>query len=181
MDQEIKAFGGVLYSEEQIARRVAELGDVISRDYAGKELMLVAVLKGSVVFLADLMRSIKIPCGIGFIGTSSYSGISTTKSVTITIPLTQSVKGKNVIIVEDILDTGYTLQTLKAYMLEDQGAKDVRICTMLDKPGRREVPEIKADYYGFAIPNEFVIGYGLDYNEMYRNLPFIGTLDESKL
>ncbi|MBQ7859982.1 MAG: hypoxanthine phosphoribosyltransferase [Faecalibacterium sp.] len=165
----------ILVSEEELKAKVAELGAQISRDYAGKDLLLVGILKGSVVFMADLMRAITIPCKIDFMVVSSYgSGTTTTGLVKIVKDLDQDLSGKDVVIVEDILDTGVTLSNLVP-MLKMRHPNSVRICTILDKPSRRKV-DITADYSGCAIPDEFVVGYGLDYAETYRNLPYVGVL-----
>lgn len=166
----------ILVTEEQLKAKVAELGAQISRDYAGHDLLLVSILKGSVVFMADLMRAISIPCGIDFMIVSSYGGANTTTSglVKIIKDLDQDLGGKDVLIVEDILDTGVTLSNLVP-MLEMRNPKSVRLCTILSKPSRRKV-DIEPDYIGFEVPDEFVVGYGLDYDEKYRNLPYIGVL-----
>ena len=146
----------VLVSEEQLKAKVAELGAQISRDYAGKNLVLVSILKGSVVFMADLMRAVSIPCNIDF------------------MDLDGDLSGKDVLIVEDILDTGVTLSNLVP-MLKMRNPNSVKICTILDKPSRRKA-DIQPDYEGFQVPDEFVVGYGLDYDEKYRNLPYVGVL-----
>ena len=165
----------ILVSEQQLKEKVAELGAAISRDYAGKDLMLVSILKGSVVFMADLMRAVTIPCNIDFMVVSSYgSGTTTTGLVKIIKDLDQDLSGKDVIIVEDILDTGVTLSNLVP-MLKMRHPNSVKICTILDKPERRKA-QISADYSGFEIPDAFVVGYGLDYDEKYRNLPYVGVL-----
>lgn len=165
----------ILVSEAELKEKVAQLGEQISRDYAGKNLLLVSILKGSVVFMADLMRAITIPASIDFMVVSSYgAGTNTSGLVKIVKDLDQNLAGKDVLIVEDILDTGVTLSKLKP-MLELRNPNSIRICTILDKPSRRKA-DITADYQGFAVPDEFVVGYGLDYNEKYRNLPFVGVL-----
>jgi len=165
----------VLISAEQIQERVAELGRAISRDYQGQDLLLVCVLRGAFMFLADLMRQITIPHEIDFMATASY-GRSTESSgiVRILKDLNTSIEGRNVLVVEDIVDTGRTLQYLLG-LLRDRNPASLRVCCLLDKKARREV-EVPLDYLGFTIPNEFVVGYGLDYGELYRNLPFIGIL-----
>ena len=167
---------GVLVSEEQIRARVAELGAQISADYAGRELTLVSVLKGSLPFMADLMRAITIPVSIDLMEVSSYGGTATESSglVRILKDLSSSIDGRDVMIVEDIIDTGLTLNYLIRY-LRGKNPRSLHICTLLDKPARRLV-DIPIDYLGFTIPDQFVIGYGLDYGEQYRNLPFIGVL-----
>ena len=166
----------VLVSEEQLKAKVAELGAQISRDYAGKNLVLVSILKGSVVFMADLMRAVSIPCNIDFMVVSSYGGSNTTTSglVKIIKDLDGDLSGKDVLIVEDILDTGVTLSNLVP-MLKMRNPNSVKICTILDKPSRRKA-NIRPDYEGFQVPDEFVVGYGLDYDEKYRNLPYVGVL-----
>ncbi|MGN0743493.1 MAG: hypoxanthine phosphoribosyltransferase [Candidatus Fimadaptatus sp.] len=164
-----------LLTREQLAKRVAELGARITEDYRGKDLLMVGILKGAVVFFSDLIRHVDIPVSIDFMAISSYG--SATKSsgvVRILKDLDHAIAGRHVIIVEDIVDTGKTLAFLKENLLA-RGAASLRICTLLDKPERRQV-EIEADYFGFVIPNEFVVGYGLDYAEKYRNLPEIGVL-----
>jgi len=165
----------ILIPEDRLRARICELGAQISRDYAGQDLLLLAVLKGSVLFLSDLMRCITIPHAIDFMATSSY-GASTESSGVVRIlkDLDEPIEGRNVLIVEDIIDTGHTLNYLLR-MLRARTPKTVRICTLLNKPGRREV-EVPVDYIGFDIPNEFVLGYGLDYAELYRNLPYIAVL-----
>ena len=165
----------VLVSEEQLKAKVAELGAQISRDYAGKNLVLVSILKGSVVFMADLMRAVSIPCNIDFMVVSSYGGSNTTSGlVKIIKDLDGDLSGKDVLIVEDILDTGVTLSNLVP-MLKMRNPNSVKICTILDKPSRRKA-DIQPDYEGFQVPDEFVVGYGLDYDEKYRNLPYVGVL-----
>ncbi|MCU0477931.1 MAG: hypoxanthine phosphoribosyltransferase [Chloroflexi bacterium] len=166
----------VLLTEEQIQAKVVELGTRISSDYAGSELTLVSVLKGSLPFMADLMRSIAIPVQIDLMEVSSYGGTATESSglVRILKDLSSSIDGRHVLIVEDIIDTGLTLNYLMRY-LRGKNPASLRICTLLDKPARRLV-EIPIDYLGFEIPDRFVIGYGLDYGERYRNLRFVGVL-----
>ena len=163
----------VLLTEEELRSRVKELGAQITNDFEGKNVFFLGVLKGCYVFMADLVRSVDLPCSMDFMAVSSYgSGTSTTGAVKITQDLNQDIEGKDVIIVEDILDSGVTLSYLKNYL---QGRKpaSVTIATLLDKPARRKA-DIKADYVGFSVPDEFVVGYGLDYAEKYRNLPYIG-------
>jgi len=165
----------VLITEEEIRTRVADLGRRISEDYEGKELTLVSVLKGSLPFMADLMRAITIPVAIDLMEVSSY-GTATESSglVRILKDLSSPIDGRDVLIVEDIIDTGLTLNYLVRY-LRGKNPRSLRICTLVDKPARRLV-DIPIDYRGFEIPDQFVIGYGLDYGEYYRNLPFIGVL-----
>lgn len=166
----------VLITSEQIQAKIAELGARISADYADREVTLVSVLKGSLPFMADLMREIRIPLMIDLMEVSSYGGATTetTGLVRILKDLSSPIDGKDVLIVEDIIDTGLTLNYLIRY-LNGKNPASVRICTLLDKPARRLV-EIPIDYLGFTIPDRFVVGYGLDYGERYRNLPFIGVL-----
>ena len=166
----------VLITEAQIKAKVAELAGQLSADYAGRELTLVSVLKGSLPFMADLMRAITIPVQIDLMEVSSYGGTSTESSglVRILKDLSSSIEGRDVLIVEDIIDTGLTLNYLHRY-LRGKDPASLRICTLLDKPARRLV-EIEIDYRGFTIPDQFVVGYGLDYGEFYRNLPYIGVL-----
>ena len=165
----------VLFSEQTIAEKVARLGGAIAKDYAEKDPLLVGVLKGSFVFMADLIRNIPIDCEMDFMAVSSYgSGTTTTGAVKITKDLTRDIEGRDVIVVEDILDSGVTLNYLLHY-LNNRRPASVKICTLLDKPSRRKAP-VKADYVGFVCPDEFIVGYGLDYDERYRNLPYIGVL-----
>lgn len=165
----------ILLTEEQIREKVNEIGKQISKDYAGKKLILISVLKGAVVFMADLMRAITIPCTIDFMAVSSYGG-GTTSSGTVKIlkDIDANLTGYDVLIVEDILDSGRTLSYLSNYLM-GRGAKSIKIATFLDKPERRTV-NIKADYSCFNVPNEFVVGYGLDFDQVYRNLPYVGIL-----
>ena len=166
----------VLLSEEQIAAKVAELGKRISDDYAGRELTLVSVLKGSLPFMADLMRRITLPLRIDLMEVSSYGGTSTESSglVRILKDLSAPIDGRDVLLVEDIIDTGLTLNYLIRY-LKGKNPRSIRVCSLLDKPARRLV-EIPIDYVGFEIPDAFVVGYGLDFGEVYRNLRFVGVL-----
>jgi len=166
----------VLIGEEQIRQKVIELGARLSADYLGRELTLVSVLKGSLPFMADLMRAISIPVTIDLMEVSSYGGTATETSglVRILKDLSASIEGRDVLIVEDIIDTGLTLNYLVRY-LKGKNPRSLRICTLLDKPARRLV-EIPIDYRGFEIPDQFVVGYGLDFGERYRNLPYIGVL-----
>lgn len=166
----------ILVSEEQLKAKVAELGAQISADYEDKDLLLVSILKGAVVFMADLMRAVTIPCGIDFMVVSSYGGANTSSTglVKIIKDLDQDLSGKDVLIVEDILDTGITLSHLMP-MLQMRKPNSLRLCTILSKPSRRKA-DIEPDYCGFEVPDEFVVGYGLDYDEKYRNLPYVGVL-----
>ena len=168
--------GEILLEEDRIQGRIRELGAQISADYAGKQLTLVSVLKGSLPFMADLMRSISLPLRIDLMEVSSYGGSTTESSglVRILKDLSASIEGEDVLICEDIIDTGLTLNYLVRYLSGKKPAS-LRICTLLDKPARRLV-EIPVDYTGFTIPDQFVVGYGLDYGELYRNLRFVGVL-----
>ena len=164
----------VLLSEDEIREKVRELGGKITADYKNSNLMLVTVLKGAVVFLADLMRQIDVPAEIDFMVVSSYgSGVKSSGVVKIVKDLDVPLAGKDILIVEDILDSGLTLSYIKE-LLESRGPRSIRIATLLDKPSRQV--DLQADYIGFSVPDEFVIGYGLDYDEKYRNLPYIGIL-----
>lgn len=172
----LKDIEKVYYSEEQLNEIVLRLGKQISEDYKDKNLLLVSVLKGSVVFMADLMRAITVPCAIDFMCVSSYkSGTESSGVVKIVKDLDINLEGYDLLIVEDILDSGKTLSSLKK-ILTSRNPKSIRICTLLDKPERRVVDDIFADYSGAEVPDEFVVGYGLDYDEKYRNLPYIGVL-----
>lgn len=164
----------VLISAEEIQRKVAEMGKRISADYAGREPVFVGVLKGCFIFMSDLMRNVDINCTMDFMAVSSYSGTSTTGAVKINKDLSEDIEGRDVIIVEDILDSGITLSYLKGYLLNRKPAS-IRIATLMDKPARRRA-DVYADYSCFEVPDAFVVGYGLDYNEKYRNLPYIGVL-----
>lgn len=166
----------VLISEEELKKRVKELGQKISEDYRGKKLLVIGILKGSVVFMSDLIRNIDGDVAIDFMVVSSYgSGTSSTSSLNIRLDLSRPLDGIDVLIAEDILDSGNTLAKVKNMLLQRNPAS-LRIATLLDKPSRRQTP-VELNYCGFSIPDEFVVGYGLDYDERYRNLPFIGVLD----
>ena len=164
----------VLISEEELKDICKKLGEQISKDYDGKNLLLVSVLKGATVFMADLLREIKCDCRIDFLAVSSYSGAKTTGVVKFKKDLDINPDGCDILLVEDILDSGITLSYLRG-VLEDRNAASIKICTLLDKPANRRA-DITADYIGKVIPDEFVVGYGLDYDEKYRNLPFVGIL-----
>lgn len=175
MNNDIK---NVILSQEELSNIVSTLGKRITEDYQGKELMLVSILKGSILFMADLMRAIDLPCTIDFMAVSSYgSGTKTSGVVKIIKDLDSSIEGKDILIVEDILDSGRTLSYIKEILLA-RNPKSIKICTLFDKPDRREA-DIFAEYIGSKVPNEFIVGYGLDYDEYYRNLPYIGALKES--
>lgn len=170
--------GKILINEDEIKTKVSELGRIITRDYARKELLLIGVLKGSVVFMADLMRHIDLNCRIDFMRVSSYgNGSASSGNIKIELDLRHPIKDCDVLIVEDILDSGNTLYCLKNLLLS-RNPKSLKICTFLDKPERR-MADIQADYVGITIPNDFVVGYGLDFAEDYRNLPYIGVLKPS--
>ncbi len=165
----------VLIEKDAIREKVRELGVRISEDYRGKELTLVSILKGSIVFLADLMRNISMPCKVDFISVSSYrGGIETSGVVRMIMDLRESPVGKDILIIEDIVDTGYTLDyILRNFMTRDLAS--LKVCVLLDKfEARRK--EVRVDYKGFDVPNKFLVGYGLDYRERYRNLPYVGIL-----
>ena len=166
----------VLLTEEQIQNKIKELGAVLTAEYAGKNPIVVGVLKGVVMFYADMMREIKVPCQMDFMWVSSYSGTHSTGNMMVRQDLSADVKDRHVLILEDIFDTGNSLDFTVKHLLS-RGPASLKVCTLLDKPERRN-PRItlKADYTGFVIPNEFVVGYGLDYDEKYRNLPYIGIL-----
>ena len=168
----------VLISKDELDQIVKRLGAEITADYKGKDVLLIGILKGSVIFMADLMREIDVPCNIDFMAVSSYGkGTKTTGVVKINKDLDNDIQGKDIIIIEDILDSGKTLYYIRD-ILTARNPASIKICTLFDKPERREA-DIKADYIGSLVPNEFIVGYGLDYSEYYRNLPFIGVLKES--
>ena len=168
----------VLISEEQIAQAVQKIAKQIEEDYEGKEVLFVGLLKGSVAFMADLIKAYTKACTIDFMAVSSYgAGTESSGRVNIIKDLSQPIDGKDIVIVEDIIDSGNTLSFIKAYFAA-KNANSVKICTLLNKPERRVV-NIDVDYIGYDIPDEFVVGYGLDYNEHYRNLPYIGILKRS--
>ena len=167
--------GNVLLSEEEVDAKIKAIGEQISKDYAGKQVHLVCVLKGGSFFMCELAKRITVPVSLDFMSVSSYG--SETKSsgvVKIVKDLDEPIKGKNVLVVEDIVDSGRTLSYLME-MLKDRGPESLRLCTLLDKPERRVV-DVHVDYTGFQIPDEFVVGYGLDYDQRYRNLPYIGVI-----
>lgn len=164
----------ILISEEELQEKVSEMGRKISRDFKDKDPIFVGVLKGCFIFMADLMRYVDISCSMDFMSVSSYSGTSSTGAVKINKDLGENIEGRHLIIVEDILDSGITLSYLKQYLMVRKPAS-ITIATLMDKPARRKA-DIYADYSCFEIPDAFVVGYGLDYNERYRNLPYIGVL-----
>lgn len=166
----------VMYSEKEVKDRIQELADQINQEYEGKEIHLIGILRGGCYFMCELSQRITVPVTIDFMSASSY-GMSTTSSgvVKIVKDLEEQIVGRHVIVVEDIIDTGRTLSYLLD-MLRERGPESLRLCTLLDKPDRRVVP-VKIDYNGFMIPDEFVVGYGLDYAQKYRNLPYIGIVE----
>ena len=171
-----KDLDSVLLTREEIAAKVRELGKTITRDYAGKKPVLVCILKGASVFFADLIREIDLPLTLDFMAISSYGSATKTSGVVrILKDLDNDILGKDVIVVEDIVDSGITLSYLSKILVQ-RGAKSLRIATLLDKPARRKVKDLHVDYYCFDIPDAFVVGYGLDYDQTYRNLPDIGVL-----
>ena len=164
----------VLISEKELEEAVAAIGRKISEDYAGKDPIFVGVLKGCFIFMADLMRHVDIDCSMDFMAVSSYSGTTSTGAVKINKDLSEIIEGRHLILVEDILDSGVTLNYLKNYLMVRKPAS-IAVATLMDKPARRKA-DIYADYSCFEVPDAFVVGYGLDYNEKYRNLPYIGVL-----
>ena len=166
----------VLITEEQLKARIAELGKELSREYADKNPIVVGVLKGVVVFYADMIRQLTVPCQMDFMWISSYEGTNSTGKMKVRQDLSNDIRGRHVLILEDIFDTGNSLDfTIKE--LSKREPASLKVCTLLDKPERRNpAVKLQADWVGFTIPNEFVVGYGLDYNEYYRNLPFVGVL-----
>src|SRR5574344_132157 len=173
MDKDIQQ---ILITEEQIKARIAELGRELTAEYAGKNPVIVGVLKGVVVFYADMVRQIKVPCQMDFMWLSSYQGTNSTGGMVVKRDVTVDVKDRHVLILEDIYDTGNSLDFTYRHLLSKQPAS-LKICTLLDKPERRRPGiTLKPDYVGFTVPNAFVVGYGLDYNEHYRNLPYVGVL-----
>ena len=164
----------VLISAEELEAHVAEIGAQISRDFEGKDPIFIGVLKGCFIFMADLMRHVNIKCSMDFMAVSSYSGTTSTGAVKINKDLSEDIEGRHIIIVEEILDSGVTLNYLKNFLLVRKPAS-ISIATLMDKPARRKA-DVYADYSCFEIPDAFVVGYGLDYNERYRNLPYIGVL-----
>ena len=173
MDKDIQR---ILLTEEQIKARIKELGEELTREYADKDPVIIGVLKGVVVFYADMIREIKVPSQIDFMWISSYSGTNSTGNMQVKRDVTVDIKDRHVLILEDIFDTGNSLDYTYRHLMFKQPAS-LKICTLLDKPERRKPGiTLKADCTGFTIPNEFVVGYGLDYNEHYRNLPYVGVL-----
>lgn len=166
----------ILLSEQQIQTRIQELGEVLTKEYADKNPVIVGVLKGVVVFYADMIRHIQVPCQLDFMWISSYAGTDSTGKMLVRQDVSADIEGRHVLILEDIFDTGNSLEFTVNH-LKKQNPASIKICTLLDKPERRRAGvTLKADYVGFTIPNAFVVGYGLDYNEKYRNLPYVGIL-----
>lgn len=171
-----RIFGRPIVTQEEMRARIKELGKQIAADYAGKDLVLVGVLKGAYAFYADLARAIRIPMRVDFLVVTSYAGRpKTSGKVKIVTDLTEDIKGKDVLLVEDIVDSGLTVQYLIKKLAKEK-PKSIRICTLLSKPERRTI-EVPLDYVGFKIPNKYVVGYGLDYQQKYRNLPYLAVLD----
>lgn len=174
---EINDFKEILFTKDQIDAMTKRLGDKITNDFQGKNILILGLLKGSFIFMADLVREIKLPCEIDFMAVSSYgNGTESLGRVQIIKDISEPVLGKDVIIVEDIIDSGVTLSFIVNH-LKNKGANTVTLCTLINKPERRK-KDVKVEYIGADIPNEFIAGYGLDYAEKYRNLPFIGVLKE---
>ncbi len=169
--------GKPLLSSEQISQRVKELGNMISEDYEGKNLIAVGILKGAFMFFSDLVKTIRVPLSLDFMIASSYLGTSSTEEVHIKRDIEDDLSDKHVLLIEDIIDTGITLNYIREHVLA-RSPESVKICALLDKKERRQV-EVPVDYRGFEIPNEFVVGYGLDYNDMFRNLPYISIFKKS--
>ena len=166
----------ILLSEQQIQTRIQELGEVLTKEYADKNPVIIGVLKGVVVFYADMIRRIQVPCQMDFMWISSYAGTDSTGKMLVRQDVSADIEGRHVLILEDIFDTGNSLEFTVNH-LKKQNPASIKICTLLDKPERRRPGvTLKADYVGFTIPNAFVVGYGLDYNEKYRNLPYVGIL-----
>ena len=173
MEQDIQK---ILISQEQLQSRITELAKEVSADYEGKNPIFVGVLKGVVMFFGDFVKQVTIPCQIDFMCISSYAGTESTGNMQVKMDLTSDIKGRHVVILEDIFDTGSSLNFTYQYLMKMEPAS-LKIVTLLDKPERRKPGvTVKADYTGFVIPNEFVVGYGMDYNEYYRNLPYIGII-----
>lgn len=165
----------VLISEEEVEQRIGEMGEEISREYTGREVHLICVLKGGVFFMTELAKRITVPVTMDFMAVSSYKGTQSTGEINIVKDLEQSIEGKDVLVVEDIVDTGRTLSIL-LQLFKERGASSVKLCTLLNKPEGR-VTQIDVDYECFSVPDKFVVGYGLDYNQKYRNLPYIGVIE----
>ena len=170
------AIAKVLLSEEQIKARIHEMAEILNKEYADKNPLVVGVLKGVVIFYADMIREFKFPCQLDFMWISSYSGTTSTGKMQVKKDLSADITGRHVLILEDIFDTGHSLDFTYKHLLSKNPAS-LKICTLLDKPSRRDpAVTLEADYTGFVIPNKFVVGYGLDFNEHYRNIPYVGVL-----
>ena len=170
----------ILLTEEQIQERICELGKILSEDYADKDPVIVGVLKGVVVFYADMIRKITVPCQMDFMWISSYAGTNSTEEMIVRRDVSADLKGRHVLILEDIFDTGNSLDFTYKHLMEKEPAS-LKVCTLLDKPSRRKPGiTLQPDYVGFTIPDKFVVGYGLDYNERFRNLPYIAVIDPNK-
>ena len=166
----------VLLTEAQIQARIEELGKILSEEYRDKNPVILGVMKGVVIFCADMIRKINVPCQMDFMWVSSYEGTNSTGSIVVKRDITTDIKGRHVLILEDIFDTGNSLSFVYDHLMS-KGPASLKICTLLDKPSRRKPGvTLQADYVGFTIPNAFVVGYGLDYDEYYRNLPYVGVL-----
>lgn len=167
----------VMIPEEQVEERIKKLGEQISKDYAGKQIHLICVLKGGVFFMCELAKRITVPVTMDFMSVSSYgAGTKSSGIVKIVKDLDQSIEGRDVLVVEDIIDSGRTLSHLMK-ILNERKPSSICLCTLLDKPDRREVDDVNVDYTGFQVPDEFVVGYGLDYDQLYRNLPYVGVVE----
>ena len=170
----------VLLPEAEVDKKIQELGEQISKDYEGKSIHMICVLKGGVFFMCELAKRITVPVTMDFMSVSSYgSGTKSSGIVKIVKDLDQTIEGKDVLVVEDIIDSGRTLSHLMKILTERKPAS-LSLCTLLDKPERREVEDVQVDYTGFQVPDEFVVGYGLDYDQLYRNLPYVGVVETSK-
>ena len=166
----------ILLTEEQIQQRIRELGEILTAEYADKNPVVVGVMKGVVVFYADMIRQIKVPCQMEFMWISSYEGTASTGNMIVKRDISSDIKGRHVLILEDIFDTGHSLDFTYKHLMAKEPAS-LKVCTLLDKPSRRKPGiTVEADYVGFEVPNAFVVGYGLDFNEHYRNLPYVGIL-----
>ena len=175
--KELKDKIKVLISEEELEKRVSELADKLNKDYAGETVTLISILKGSIIFAVDLSKKLTMDVEFDFMDISSYGSEMTSSGIIkVNLDLEQQITGKNIVLVEDIIDSGKTLSYIKKHLL-NQEPKDFKICTLLDKVDKKEIPTSIADYTGFEIPDKFVVGYGLDYDQKFRNLPYIGYLE----
>lgn len=166
----------VMYEQEEIQKRLKEMAEEIDRDYNGETIIAICVLRGAVYFAVDLTKKMKTPIELDFIGTSSYFGTETTGNIKLTLDLREDIEGRDVLIIEDIIDTGYTLKFLKEHILS-KNPKSIKVAVLADKEERREV-QVDVDYVGFKVPNKYIVGYGFDYNNTCRNLPYIGSMKE---